>query len=97
MVDKPDTPIKRLCFISAPEREMLLHTFNASPTAAPALHNPAQTIHGMLEHWAAATPHATAAVFEACTRAQQLPLSRKYIEEALQSVRKLLSTCRVTL
>ena len=66
MVAKPDTPIERLCFISAPEREMLLHTFNASPTASPALHNPARTIHGMLEHWAAATPDAPAAVFEAC-------------------------------
>lgn len=61
----PDTPIGRLSMLGPGEERQLLVAFNdhALPPAPPC--HAEQTIHGLLEHWAAATPDAPAAVFEA--------------------------------
>ena len=62
---EPNAPIDSLCFVTEAERKALLHTFNATQLAPSELMHPGQTIHGMLEHWAAATPNAPAVRFEA--------------------------------
>ena len=64
MVAEPDQPITSLCFVTDAGRQELLHTFNETCLAPTALLHPGQTIHGMLEHWAAATPDACAAQYE---------------------------------
>ena len=61
----PSAPVDGLCFVTEAERSALLHTFNATQLAPSELMHPGQTIHGMLEHWAAATPNAPAVWFEA--------------------------------
>ena len=63
----PNAPVDSLCFVTEAERCVLLRTFNASQLAPSELMHPGQTIHGMLEHWAAATPDAPAVWFEART------------------------------
>ena len=64
MVAAPDQPINGLCYVSDAERTVLLHTFNGARTAPTEVLHHEQTIHGMLEHWAAATPDACAVVYE---------------------------------
>ena len=64
---EPNAPVDSLCFVTEAERSVLLHTFNATQLAPSELMHPGQTIHGMLEHWAAATPDAPAAWFEGAT------------------------------
>lgn len=63
---EPDTPVDRLGFVSEPERDMLLREFNATEQAPTDLLHPGQTLHGLLEHWASATPDAIAAIFKVC-------------------------------
>ena len=46
------------------ERELVLHRFNAVEVAPSRLLHPEQTVHGLLEHWAQATPSAVSAIFE---------------------------------
>ena len=60
----PDTPIDRLTIISESEHELVLHDFNTAALPCPPLCHPDQTIHGLLEHWAKASPMATAVIFE---------------------------------
>ena len=45
---------------------MVLHTFNRTLLEPPTGPYEEQTIHGMLKHWAAATPAAPAVEFEVC-------------------------------
>lgn len=61
---QPILPVDRLSFVGGAERAMLLHSFNNTELALSELCHPGQTIPGLLEHWAAAAPHAPAAVFE---------------------------------
>ena len=60
------TPIDAVSLLSAGERRMVLHTFNRTLLEAPSGPYEEQTIHGMLEYWAAATPAAPAVEFEVC-------------------------------
>lgn len=53
-----------LAFLSGGERELLLRSFNDTDLAPSDLCHPEQTIHGLLEHWAAAAPDAPAVVYE---------------------------------
>lgn len=80
VVAAPDERIDRITFVPAAEQELLLDTFNAVALAHTAPLHSEQTIHGLLEHWAEATPHAPAVVFEviACCAAPQIaqPLER---------------------
>ena len=63
-VATPETPISRLGIMTTPEHERVLWTFNAVGVLSSDLLHPQQTIHGLLEHWAAATPDAHAVLFE---------------------------------
>lgn len=67
MVATPNAPVDSLSFVTDAERRVLLDTFNATGLAPSELMHAEQTIHGMLEHWAAATPDAPAASFEVRT------------------------------
>ena len=60
-----------LGILTAAERDLVLHTFNKVEVAHSGLLHPEQTLHGLLEHWAQATPQAISAVFEVrpCCRA----------------------------
>ena len=60
----------RLAFVSQPERDVLLRKFNATHLAPTDLLHPGQTLHGLLEHWASATPDATGAIFKVCHKLQ---------------------------
>ena len=60
----PDMAVDRLDILGPDERERLLVGFNATQLAPSELMHPGQTIHGMLEHWAIATPEAPAALYE---------------------------------
>ena len=68
-VAAPETPISRLGIMTAPERERVLWTFNAGDVLSSDLLHPQQTIHGLLEHWAEATPDAHAVLYEVLHRA----------------------------
>ena len=65
ITDAPDTPIDRLEYITQPERELLLRDFNFNTLAPSELMHPEQTMHGMLEYWAAIQPDAPALILEA--------------------------------
>ena len=70
IIVEPNAPVDSLCFVTDAERDVLLHSFSG-----PHLATPQQTIHGMLEHWAAATPDAPAVSFEVwiyCTPPHEL-------------------------
>ena len=67
IVSEPDAPIERLAIVDAEERTSLLQAFNATDLAPTDLLHPGQTLHGLVEHWAAATPDKTAVTFEAST------------------------------
>lgn len=61
----PNAPLEQLGIMDAREQQLVLHTFNradADVAAGGALES--ATIHGMLEHWANATPDAPSVVFE---------------------------------
>ena len=64
IVAAPDTPIERLNIVSAEERASLLGAFNPTDLEPPALLHAGQTIPGLLEHWAEATPDKAAVDFE---------------------------------
>ena len=63
-VASPETPISRLGIMTAPEHERVLRAFNAVEVLSSDLLHPQQTIHGLFEHWAAATPDAHAVLYE---------------------------------
>lgn len=63
IIATPDAPIKSISIMPAEECELVLHTFNATEVAPSGLFHPEQTLHGLLEHWAEATPNARACVF----------------------------------
>ena len=65
IVAEPDAPIDRLAIVDAEERASLLQVFNATDLAPTELLHPRQTLHGLVEHWAAATPDKIAVTFEA--------------------------------
>ena len=69
IVAEPDAPIERLAIVDAEERASLLQAFNATDLAPTDLLHPGQTLHGLLEHWAAATQDKTAVTFEVAARA----------------------------
>ena len=70
-VASPEAPISRLGIMTAPERERVLRAFNAVDVLSSDLLHPQQTIHGLLEHWAATTPDAQAVLYEVpCTPSQ---------------------------
>ena len=62
---EPDAPIERLAIVDAEERASLLQAFNATDLAPTDLLHLEQTLHGLVEHWAAATPNKIAVTFEA--------------------------------
>ena len=64
LTSSPQTPIDAVSLLSAGERRMVLHTFNRTMLESPSGPYEEQTIHGMLEFWAAATPAAPAVEFE---------------------------------
>ena len=64
-VAAPDEPTDRLALLSASEVDTLLRGFNAAVLAPTELLHPEQTLHGVLEHWAAIQPDAPALVYEA--------------------------------
>ncbi len=68
MVAAPNAPINSLSFVTDDERDVLLRTFNGVGLAPSELMHTEQTIHGMLEHWAAAAPDAPAVSFEVCSK-----------------------------
>ena len=61
--------IEEVSLLSAGERRTVLHTFNKSTLEPPSGPYLSQTIHGMLEYWAAHTPRAPAVEFEVRIRA----------------------------
>ena len=63
-VATPETPISRLGIMTTPEHERVLRAFNAVDVLSSDLLHPQQTIHGLLEHWAATTPDAQAVLYE---------------------------------
>ncbi len=63
IVAMPDADINSVSFMPAAECELVLHKFNATEVAPSGLFHPEQTIHGLLEYWAEATPNARACVF----------------------------------
>ncbi len=62
----PDAPIDRVSFVSKSEQDVLLRDFNDVKLAPSGAMHAEQTIYGLLEHWAEATPQATAVVFKVC-------------------------------
>ena len=68
VVAAPNAPVDGLSFVTDDERAVLLHTFNGADLASSELMHTEQTIHGMLEHWAAAAPDAPSVVFEVCNQ-----------------------------
>ena len=64
LMSSPQTPVDAVSLLSAGERRMVLHTFNRTLLEPPSGPYEEQTIHGMLEYWAAATPAAPAVEFE---------------------------------
>ncbi len=75
--------IEEVSLLSAGERRTVLHTFNKSMLEPPSGPYLSQTIHGMLEYWAAHTPRAPAVEFEvrhACLSASCHSLHCKKIE-----------------
>ena len=66
LTQSEQTPIDAVSLLSAGERQMVLHTFNWAVLDSRGGPYEKQTIHGMLEFWAAATPAAPAVEFEAC-------------------------------
>ena len=63
-VAAPETPISRLGIMTPREHERVLQIFNAVDVLSSDLLHPQQTIHGLLEHWAATTPDAHALLYE---------------------------------
>ena len=63
-VAAPETQISRLGIMTTVEHERVLRTFNAVDTLSSDLLHAQQTIHGLLEHWAATTPDAHAVLYE---------------------------------
>ena len=63
-VAAPDTPISRLGIMTTSEHECVLRAFNTVDVLSSDLLHPQQTIHGLLEHWAATTPDAQAVLYE---------------------------------
>ena len=59
-----DEPVRQVKILTEAEVGVLLHGFNATDMAPSELMHPGQTVHGVLEHWAAVQPDAPAAVFE---------------------------------
>jgi non-ribosomal peptide synthetase component F len=70
LTQAPETAVDAVSLLSAVERQTVLHTFNQTPICVPSGACQGQTIHGMLEYWAATTPAAPAALFQvrACAR-----------------------------
>ena len=61
---EPDSPVGHLSIVGPDERSRLLEEFNSTDVPHTELFHEAQTLHGLLEHWAAATPDAPAAIFQ---------------------------------
>ena len=85
IIAAPNVPVDSLCFVTEAERDVLLHSFNG-PHLAP----PQHTIHGMLEHWAAATPDAPAVSFEVwhAARLKHRPLACLCVHATLDAPRR---------
>ena len=79
---EPDTPIERLAIVDAEERASLLQAFNATDLAPTDLLHKGQTLHGLLEHWAAASPDKTAVTFEVTAWAS--PRDRSHMQSRSQ-------------
>ncbi len=66
-VAAPDEPTDRLAYLSGSEVDTLLRGFNSTVLAPTEVLHAEQTLHGVLEHWAASQPDAPALVYEART------------------------------
>ena len=64
LTSSPQTPIDVVSLLSAGERRTVLHSFNRTLLEPPSGPYEEQTIHGMLEFWASATPASPAVEFE---------------------------------
>lgn len=62
--EQPGSPVSALPVVGAAERRLLLDSFAGSSMAPTELCHADQTIHGLLDHWAAATPDAPVAGFQ---------------------------------
>ena len=69
LTEAPQMSIDAVSLLSAEERQTVLHTFNESTLEPPNGPYHSQTIHGMLEYWAAKTPSAPAVEFEVSAHA----------------------------
>ena len=89
IIADPSAPIDSLCFVTEGERGVLLSTFNATHLPPSELMHAQQTIHGMLEHWAAATPDAPAVHIEVrpCVYASIMQLSCRVSTAVLLSIK----------
>ena len=68
--EQPSAPVSALPVVGGAEQRLLLDSF-AGPSMAPTeLCHAEQTIHGLLEHWAAATPDAPVAGFQVSAPAE---------------------------
>ena len=65
VVAAPEAPVSALGILTTAERELVLHKFQTVEAAPSRLLHPEQTVHGLLEHWAQATPSAVSAIYEA--------------------------------
>ncbi len=71
--EQPGLPVSALTIVGRAERRLLLDSFEAGPSMAHTeLCHAEQTIFGLLEHWAAATPHARVAGFQVTPSATRL-------------------------
>ena len=59
-------PVGRLSLLQPAEVDTLLNKFNAAEVPPSELLHEQQTLHGLLEHWASATPEAPAAEYKVC-------------------------------
>ena len=81
---EPDAAIGRLSILDASERSCVLDTFNNTDLAPSSLLHADQTLHGLVEHWAEATPDKPAAVFEVHSTFLSCPLVF-YLDLSIQS------------
>ena len=99
IVAEPNSPIGHLSMIGPEERSRLLEEFNSTDVPHTELFHEAQTLHGLLEHWATATPNAPAAIFEVPPtlhgmRIPTLPATARQLSARLKAYR---CTCNAVL
>ena len=75
------------------ERTLLLTEFNSNSLAPSEPCHASQTIHGLLEHWAAATPNAPAVIYEVLFMAAFRSLMSAALRSRFMHCRHVLVRC----